>query len=104
MDFHRRGGERVYCFTSVFVPTGIRTTLRHRWQYRSTSGWREAGTVTFPIEGGRREGYRGYSFKQNVSAGLWRVIAESESGAAVGILYFRVTPAAQLERARRVKF
>ncbi|HEX6159716.1 MAG TPA: DUF2914 domain-containing protein, partial [Thermoanaerobaculia bacterium] len=26
--FHRSGGERVYCFTSVFVPEGITTTIR----------------------------------------------------------------------------
>ena len=33
-----RGGERVYCFTSVFVPNGIHTTIRHRWERIDANG------------------------------------------------------------------
>ncbi|HVR40139.1 MAG TPA: DUF2914 domain-containing protein, partial [Thermoanaerobaculia bacterium] len=87
--FHRAGSERVYCFTSVFVPPGIRTTIRHRWQVYD-HGWREAGTVSFAIEGGRKTGYRGYTLKANVRPGEWRVIAESESGAAIGVIRFTI--------------
>jgi hypothetical protein len=90
--FHRQGEERVYCFTSVFVPNGIRTTIRHRWLLYDDSGdqWLEAGVVPFTITGGREGGYRGYTYKQRVTTGLWRVVAESESGAAIGIIQFRV--------------
>lgn len=87
--FHRSGSERVYCFTSVFVPTGISTTIRHRWQYYN-DGWKEAGVIPFRIAGGRQSGYRGYTYKSNVTPGEWRVIAESESGAAIGIVTFTV--------------
>ena len=90
--FHREGGERVYCFTSVFVPNGIRTTIRHRWEiYDEENGWTTTSVVPFRIEGGRQTGYRGFTWKQNVTPGLWRVTAESESGAAIGILDFTVT-------------
>lgn len=92
--FHRTGNERVYCFTSVFVPSGIKTTLRHRWEYRSEDGWKTASLISFPIAGGRQTGYRGYTYKQNVSPGRWRVTAESPSGAAIGILDFTVVPGA----------
>lgn len=89
--FHRQGNERVYCFTSVFVPPGITTTLRHHWQYDDPErGWVTMGVVPFPITGGRKGGYRGYSYKQNMRPGHWRVIAVSESGAAVGIVMFFV--------------
>lgn len=89
--FHREGGERVYCFTSVFVPRGIETTIRHRWEvHDDTRGWAGAGVIPFRIAGGRETGYRGYTFKQNIRPGRWRVIAESESGAAIGIIEFRV--------------
>jgi len=91
-QFHWSGG-RVYCFTSVFVPNGIRTTIRHRWlRYDDGEGeWRDAGVVPFTIAGGRESGYRGYTYKQRVTPGRWRVIAESESGAAIGIVDFRVS-------------
>lgn len=92
VEFRWKEGERVYCFTSVFVPGGIRTTIRHRWlHYDDTDGeWTNAGVVPFTIEGGRETGYRGYTYKQRVTPGRWRVITESESGAAIGILDFRV--------------
>ncbi len=88
--FHRAAREPVYCFTSVFVPTGIRTTIRHRWELRTDDGWRTADLRSFSIAGGRQAGYRGYTYKSNVVPGVWRVTAESESGAAIGIVQFRV--------------
>jgi hypothetical protein len=90
---HLRSGERIFCFTSVFVPNGIETTIRHRWShYDARRGqWADLGTIAFPISGGRESGYRGYSIKSNVQEGEWRVVTESESGAAVGVLRFRVT-------------
>src|SRR5688500_17084732 len=88
--FHRAAGEPVYCFTSVFVPSGIRTTIRHRWELRAKGEWRTADLRSFSIAGGRQAGYRGYTYKNNVIPGVWRVTAESESGAAIGIVQFRV--------------
>ncbi|HEX8252902.1 MAG TPA: DUF2914 domain-containing protein [Thermoanaerobaculia bacterium] len=88
--FHRAGGERVYCFTSVFVPPGISTTIRHRWEVLQNDEWTTTSVVPIRISGGRLTGYRGYTFKQNVTPGRWRVTAESESGAAIGIVQFNV--------------
>ena len=104
VEFRWKEGERVYCFTSVFVPGGIRTTIRHRWlRYDDASGeWMNAGVVPFTIAGGRETGYRGYTYKQRVTPGRWRVVAESESGAAIGIVDFRVSrgEAGKLQRLR----
>jgi Protein of unknown function (DUF2914) len=90
--FHRSGSERVYCFTSVFVPNGIRTTITHRWLlYDAKAGqWRTTSVIPFTISGGRSGGYRGLTYKQNVVPGEWRVIAEAESGARIGIVDFDV--------------
>lgn len=90
--FHRAGEERVYCFTSVFIPNGIRTTIRHRWLLydERSHKWLLTSVVPFTIEGGRQTGYRGLTYKRNVVDGRWRVIAESESGATIGITDFRV--------------
>lgn len=102
--FHRAGHERVYCFTSVFVPNGIRTTIRHRWLlYDERQGkWVTTSVIPFTIAGGRESGYRGLTYKQNVVPGRWRVIAESESGAAIGITDFRVV-AGEPGRMKKVK-
>jgi Protein of unknown function (DUF2914) len=100
--FHRRGREPVYCFTSVFVPTGIRTSIRHRWEYLANDGWRTADVRSFSIAGGRQAGYRGYTYKQNVTPGRWRVTAESESGAAIGIVMFKVV-AGEAGKTRQIR-
>ena len=89
--FHREKGEPVYCFTSVFVPNGIRTTIRHRWERVDANGdWVTHDVRSFQIAGGREGGYRGYTLKQNIIPGRWRVTAESESGATIGFVEFRV--------------
>lgn len=101
VTFHRSGAERVYCFTSVFVPSGIRTTIRHRWEYLQNDEWKTADLRSFSIAGGRQAGYRGYTYKQHVTAGRWRVTAESESGAAIGIVQFDVVPG-QATKTKRI--
>jgi hypothetical protein len=88
--FHRTGSERVYCFTSVFVPNGITTTIHHRWEVLQNDEWTTTSIVPIRIAGGRQTGYRGYTYKQNLIPGKWRVTAESESGAAIAILTFEV--------------
>jgi hypothetical protein len=88
--FHRRGSEPVYCFTSVFVPNGITTTIRHRWEVLQDGDWTTTSVIPIRISGGRQSGYRGYTYKQNVTPGRWRVTAESESGAAIGIVQFTI--------------
>jgi hypothetical protein len=101
--FHRRGREPVYCFTSVFVPTGIRTAIRHRWEYLDANDeWKTADLRSFTIAGGRQAGYRGYTYKQNVTAGKWRVTAEAESGAAIGIVQFDVVNGGRV-RTKKIK-
>jgi hypothetical protein len=88
----RRPGERIYAFTSVFVPHGIETQLRHRWMRKNpaTGAWETRSTISFAIRGGRQTGYRGYTYKDNLPPGEWKVIAESEYGAAVGVVRFTV--------------
>lgn len=88
--FHRAGAERIYCFTSVFVPNGIETTIRHRWEVLQNDEWTTTSVVPISIAGGRESGYRGYTYKRNVIPGRWRVTAESESGAAIAIVQFTV--------------
>jgi hypothetical protein len=88
---HRSPGQPVYFFSSVFAPTDLTTEVTHRWQYRNQDVWITASEVTFPVVGGRDEGYRGYSQKQNVFPGKWRVIVAIEDGRILGRKNFDIT-------------
>ena len=88
--FHGEGPT--YCFTAVFAPVALHTTIFHRWQYRPDAGWNFLMTDRIPIAiaGGRERGYRGYTVKQRVMPGDWRVDVETAEGRVIGRVSFRV--------------
>ncbi len=90
--FHRNAGEPVYVYSAVFAPTDLKTKVLHRWQYynSSTEKWVTADTLDFPIAGGRDGGYRGYTRKQNVRNGLWRVDIVTENNKLLGRVKFEI--------------
>lgn len=98
--FHGEGPA--YCFTAVFAPVDLKTTIYHRWQYRMVRPGQSAGKGEFSttdripirISGGREGGYRGYTIKQHVPQGEWRVDVETEDGRVIGRVRFRVEGAA----------
>ncbi len=93
VEFHiDASGGPVYCFTSVFVPRGISTTIAHHWQRwdERRKSWVTTDRLSFEIRGGRSGGFRGYTRKVHVTAGRWRVKAEAESGATLALLDFEI--------------
>ena len=94
--FHGQGPA--YCFTAVFAPVDLKTRIYHRWQYRPSGNGRAAGTyattdrIPIAISGGREAGYRGYTVKQQVIPGDWRVDVETEDGRVIGRVKFAVEP------------
>jgi hypothetical protein len=93
--FHAVPGDNIYCFASVFAPTRLNTEIFHRWEYydEGSGGWQEHGRFTYRIEGGRDEGYRGYTQIANFREGRWRCTVETERGQALGRISFVVTRA-----------
>lgn len=90
--FHYSQGNRVYCYASVFAPTRLKTDIIHRWEYYDgeKSEWQLHEKITFPIDGGRGEGYRGYSFIESVREGAWRCSVETPRGQVVGRSTFEI--------------
>ena len=84
--------EPIYCFTAVFAPVDLNTTVYHHWYYRSTSSrpFTHADRIPLKISGGRAGGYRAYSFKQRLDPGDWRVDVETEDGRVIGRVSVRV--------------
>ncbi len=96
-DSIREGGP-AYCFTAVFAPVSLDTTIYHHWQDRpprsedeqSEQQFRTTDRIPIAISGGREEGYRGYTVKQRMLAGEWRVDVETEGGKLIRRVPFKV--------------
>jgi hypothetical protein len=90
--FHRQGGEPVYVFASVFAPVKFETDIVHRWEYYNTDklDWEVRSEIPLTIQGGRKGGYRGYTYKESIEDGRWRVAVSTQRGQVIGYIYFRV--------------
>lgn len=84
--------EPIYCFTAVFAPVALNTTVYHHWYFRSDSSkpFIHADRIPLKIAGGREGGFRAYTFKQRLDPGDWRVDVEAEDGRIVGRVSVKV--------------
>lgn len=90
-ELHLVKGASAYFYSSVFAPTDIKTNIVHHWERQTENGeWETVNRVTFGIFGGRDGGYRGYSVKERVSEGRWRVNVETARGQVIGREEFEV--------------
>ncbi|MCF7843373.1 DUF2914 domain-containing protein [Candidatus Gracilibacteria bacterium] len=82
----------VYFFSAVGAPAELTAPITHVWeQYdEATKKWIPRTTVSFTLEGGRDNGYRAYSVKENIPEGLWRVNVKVDSNRIVGRVKFLV--------------
>ncbi|HTW34672.1 MAG TPA: DUF2914 domain-containing protein [Rhizomicrobium sp.] len=89
---HVRAGQPLYAYSAVFAPIKLSTKVVHRWRrYDPKSGhWITLSTVTFPINGGRDGGYRGYTIKHDIQPGDWRVDIDTVDGHLIGRVAFKV--------------
>lgn len=94
IDFHAGGGAPVYCFSQVFAPTRLNTSIQHHWQFYNEAArrWETFAEISFAIEGGRSEGYRGYSRLENYKVGTWRCRVETTRGQVIGQEKFEIIP------------
>ncbi len=69
-------GEDLYYYSTITAPSKLTANVNHSWQKynNSTNSWDTVNNISFPIYGGREDGFRGYSMKTNMSSGLWRVL------------------------------
>jgi hypothetical protein len=90
-DLQVSPGQRIYCFSSVFAPSRLKTRLYHRWEYYDKKqGWLTQSRIGFELSGGRYNGFRGYTYKQNLAEGDWRVSVETENEKTIVVDSFSV--------------
>ncbi len=84
--------DQIIAFTPVFAPTGLQTPIQHLWLlYDEKLGdWRLMDRITMMIQGGRDEGFRGFTRKNNLTSGEWRLEVRAEAGQLLGTLDFKV--------------
>ncbi|MBI4086821.1 DUF2914 domain-containing protein [Candidatus Kaiserbacteria bacterium] len=90
--FHYQTGDMLYCFASVFAPTRLSVEIFHRWEYYVPEDheWRTHSRLSYGIEGGRGEGYRGYSWVRHPTPGTWRCTVETDRKQVLGSETFEV--------------
>jgi hypothetical protein len=88
---HITKGEKIYNLSAVFAPTRITVDLEQRWWLwnEQLGRWLASGVVPLPMEGGRKEGWRTYSYIQASSqVGEWKVETALKDGAVLAVAYF----------------
>ena len=84
----------LYAYTAINAPRGLDERIYHVWQQDG----KEVDRIALDIHGGRKEGYRAWTHKQNFPpnpVGNWQVRVLTEDGQIVGVLRFKVTADAQ---------
>jgi hypothetical protein len=89
---HVAPGQALYAYTAVFAPVKLTTRITHNWQHynETRKRWVSVSRVSYPINGGRDGGYRGYTIKRNPAAGEWRVDFATADGHLLGRERFTV--------------
>ena len=79
----------IYAYTAINAPRGLDERIFHVWEFNGN----EIDRIPLEIHGGRKEGYRAWTRKQNLPgnpAGRWKVRVETEDGQIIGVLRFRI--------------
>jgi hypothetical protein len=89
---HWQRGEDVFIFSEIFAPTDLNTTIIHHWEYYDDENrsWERTDSIPIDISGGREQGYRGFSKKENLDLGTWRIKITNTRGQVLGITQFRI--------------
>lgn len=84
----RNGG--LYAYTAINAPRGLEERIYHVWRHEG----KDMDRIALDIHGGRKEGYRAWTHKQNFPddvTGRWQVRVLTEDGQMIGVLRFVVT-------------
>jgi hypothetical protein len=85
-QLHSQG---LFAYTAINAPRGLNERIYHVW--RRDGG--EVERIALDIQGGRKEGYRAWTHKQNFptdAEGRWQVQVLTEAGQMIGVLRFKV--------------
>ncbi len=82
----------LYAYAAIHAPRGLREQVFHVWRHNGV----EMDRIPLKITGGRKQGYRAWSYKQSFpkdATGEWRVEVVTNADQLIGELRFLVVPA-----------
>ncbi|MDF9435848.1 DUF5924 family protein [Chromohalobacter israelensis] len=82
-------GQGLYAYTAIRAPRGLREKIYHVWRHDGEV----VDRIPLIIRGGREQGYRAWTHKQNfpsASQGRWQIDVMTATGQRIGTLRFRV--------------
>lgn len=86
----------LYAYTAIHAPRGLHEQVFHVWRHDGV----QIDRIPLKITGGRKQGYRAWSYKQSFpknAAGRWSVQVVTGADQLIGELRFRVTQSAAIE-------
>jgi hypothetical protein len=83
-NFLARTNDKVFVFTKVFAPAGFDGKIFIHWLKQTEDGLKTSDRIPLKVTGGRREGFRGYAYKQNYTNGDWQIRIETKGGLEIG--------------------
>lgn len=90
-DFRAQPGDRVYYFAQIYSPTHFSDQVYVVWSQKNANGkWVVGDRIPLNIVGGRKDGYRGFTFKSNYQAGDWRVQVMTDAGLEISREYLTI--------------
>lgn len=90
IPFQARENDAIHVFARIFAPAGFNDTVHLEWWWRGQKGWMRTDRIPLPITGGRRDGFRGFSYKRNFTPGSWKVLVTTSDGLEIGRVVFDV--------------
>lgn len=81
--------QGLFAYTAINAPRGLNERIYHVWRHDG----HEVERIALDIQGGRKEGYRAWTHKQNFPTdvlGRWQVQVLTEAGQMLGVLRFKV--------------
>jgi hypothetical protein len=85
--------QGLFAYTAISAPRGLNERIYHVWRHNGE----EVERIALDISGGRKEGYRAWTHKQNFPSdalGHWQIQVLTEAGQMIGVLRFRVLESA----------
>jgi len=108
LKFNYTPTQNVYVFSSIFAPTALEQSIIHRWKWynKAKDTWEIADDIQYEITGGRNDGYRGYTYKNNIIEGNWKVEVLTKEELILGVIEFEIVfnPSINPEQFSRKEF
>ncbi|MEM6517497.1 MAG: DUF2914 domain-containing protein [Bacteroidota bacterium] len=103
--YTRQSEGPVYVFTSIFAPTELNIEVFHRWKYydNTSDKWITQDDIGFEITGGRNGGYRGYTYKNNIWNGKWKVEVITSEELTLGVVNFKIIDGSNNQSPKLIK-